>query len=302
MEKNGDADKFDGMLFTLVSQLTEGPKELLDIVFGFLARKTDFFTGGQRVQETVFESFKKWETFAIELKNEEKKKEFEKAEKRRLQQKRKVNEEAKIVEVTKNDLIQKEEEARKEDRPSCGSDEDEKDDGRLKPNRGNGSDFDTYSWTQTLSEVDVRIRLPCRLRSRDLLVSIQKRHLTIKVKGPDPPIIDRDLHADVKMEESIWTLEEGRVVCVNLQKVNQMEWWNRLLEGDPELNTQKIVPDNSKLGDLDGETRSVVEKMMYDQRQKEMGLPTSDEQKKRDMLKTFMEQHPEMDFSKCKFS
>ncbi|KAI9807919.1 MAG: hypothetical protein M1825_005225 [Sarcosagium campestre] len=162
-----------------------------------------------------------------------------------------------------------------------------------------------YKWTQTISDVDVTIPVPATLKGRDLVVKITKNSISAGIKNAEP-IISGEFPHSILPDESTWTLEtlpsstNLKEIAIHLDKANKMQWWAHVVTSAPTIDTTKITPENSKLGDLDGDTRQVVEKMMWDQRQKEQGLPTSDEQKKADMLKKFQAQHPEMDFSNAK--
>ena len=114
-----------------------------------------------------------------------------------------------------------------------------------------------YKWTQTIGEVDVTVPVPANIRGRDLVVSLTKTGLRVGLKGADP-ILDGSFPHPIQLDDSTWTLEsvaDGKEVVVHLEKINKMEWWAHVDTSAPKIDTSKITPENSKLGDLDGETR-----------------------------------------------
>merc|ERR1712228_963479 len=173
---------------------------------------------------------------------------------------------------------------------------------------GNGGQTDKYVWTQTLSEVEVALDIDANLRGKHLKIVIKKNQLLVAIKGKESiPIIDGDLHDSVNVDDSTWTLDktygkDTKTLTIILTKSKGMNWWNRVIVGDATIDTSKIQPENSKLDSLDDDTRQTVEKMMFDQRQKMKGLPTTKELEQQKILEKFKQQHPEMDFSNLKMA
>ncbi|KAA8533604.1 hypothetical protein F0562_030962 [Nyssa sinensis] len=300
------------------------PLGFLETVFDFVSRESDLFKSDSVVKDVI----------ALVRTTKEKRE----AEERERERKRKKNAEKRLKEGVKVEASAsapppapapapapvKEEIKEEPDKDEKMADaKDDKKKGLLAPNSGNGLDLDKYSWGQSLQEVTINIPVSLGTKSRFIACDIKKNHLKVGLKG-QPPIIDGELFQSVKVDDCFWSLgmfileqaptlqclqacaiveqEDQKAISVLLTKQNQMEWWKCLVKGDPEVDTQKVEPESSKLADLDPETRQTVEKMMFDQRQKSMGLPTSDEMQKQEILKKFMAEHPEMDFSRAKIN
>mmetsp|Transcript_11952 Transcript_11952/g.17842 ORF Transcript_11952/g.17842 Transcript_11952/m.17842 type:complete len:306 (-) Transcript_11952:26-943(-) len=303
-----EEEKFDGLFLTLAQQC-RGIDPMMGALFSFLRRKTDFFSGAtpQQIEATVMSHIRKQASIHEKQQAEKEKSEMKKRHKSNIVNKEEMGEvisasddgsfDASEVPAKKSEAISAiEAKESAKDVPSKKENEDS--DPKME---GNGGKTDKYVWTQTLSELTLTVPLPANTKSKEINCVISRQHLKVGLKG-QAPIIDGELHKKVIVDDSFWTLEDGRELAIALQKDNKMEWWKCVVQGDAEIDTSKVQPENSKLDDLDSDTRQTVEKMMFDQRQKSMGLPTADEMKKQEMLKKFMAQHPEMDFSKAKIN
>ena len=138
-------------------------------------------------------------------------------------------------------------------------------------------------------------------------IEIGMKNIYIGSKDGRICYIDGEFSGDLFYDDTNWTIltdNNKRVLEIYLTKKKEGNtWWDSIIKlEEPKIDTQKINPESSKLSDLDGDMKSSVEKMMFDMRQKQQGLPTSDELEKREKLQSFMKANPHLDFSKAKFS
>ncbi len=75
-------------------------------------------------------------------------------------------------------------------------------------------------------------------------------------------ILNGELSYLIRVDDSSWTISDGRVLTLLLEKYEE-NIWECVLVGDEKIDTSKV--DNSKkLEEFDAETQSALRKVMYE--------------------------------------
>ena len=135
----------------------------------------------------------------------------------------------------------------------------------------NGFEFENYKWTQNAKDVSLHIPISKNIKSKDINIDFNPTKLYVSI-GNETPLFNGELFGIIKTENCTWFINDDgkkRELVVELDKKKFDEWWGCVLKGDPEIDQSKIRPPNASISDLDQETRATINKMMYDQEQKE---------------------------------
>ncbi|KAH6681040.1 nuclear movement protein nudC [Plectosphaerella plurivora] len=162
-----------------------------------------------------------------------------------------------------------------------------------------------YVWKQTdIKWVSVEFTVPANLKSRDLAISFTKSSLKAGIRG-QAPIIEGDFPHPIRVDDSTWTMvQDGdtKTVDIQLKKTNEMEWWPHIVTSAPKIDVAMIEPEETSLNDLEqGETRSMVEKMMYENMQSPEQKQKSKEAENMKRLEELAKQTG-LDFSKAEIN
>lgn len=96
-----------------------------------------------------------------------------------------------------------------------------------------------------------------------------------KKAAPGEYIIQGEFSKPHRLDDSNWFIEDGKVLTIELTKIKRSEWWMSALKGAKEITWDQLQPEHPTYAeDLDGETQALVKKMMFDNQQRQRGLPT----------------------------
>ncbi|XP_040394374.1 nudC domain-containing protein 3 [Cygnus olor] len=154
------------------------------------------------------------------------------------------------------------------------------------PDSYNGAVRENYAWSQDYSDLEIKVPVPKHIvKGKQVSVDISSGAIRVAVlEGSSQRVLmEGKLTHKINTESSLWSLEPGKCVLINLNKGDEY-WWNAILEGEEQIDIDKINKERS-MATVDEEEHAVLDRLTFDYHQKLQGKPQSHELKVHEMLK-----------------
>lgn len=313
------SDRYDHALLGIL-QHVGNIQDFLNVYFGFLYRKTDFYrlllSPQERLgfppgvaQNMVQQTFKTYEAMALKD-HEQRVRELQARLERKVQEEKKEEAEQAqapveevIVETPKEEASSDQEtlervagevEVKAEqadvDGYSPGAAEllvpIVQEDFQKDPDSYNGAVRKNYTWSQDYTDVEIKVPVNKDVvKGRQVTVDLQSTSIRVVVRDRegDSVLMNGSFTHKINAETSLWSLEPGKCILISLSKCGEY-WWNAILEGEETIDIDKINKERS-MACVDEEEHAVLDRLTFDYHQKLQGKPQSHEMKVHEMLK-----------------
>lgn len=146
----------------------------------------------------------------------------------------------------------------------------------------NGAIYDNYSWSQTINEIDINLKVPSNVTTKNLSINIVPSKISVKLKDSGAVLLEGELCNKCKHTDAIWSLDKNKLE-IHLEKASEI-WWDCLVQGEAKLDLTKI--DCSRpYEELSEEAQAKIQELTWNQERKRLGLPTSEELHMQEKLK-----------------
>ncbi|XP_040602656.1 nudC domain-containing protein 3 isoform X3 [Mesocricetus auratus] len=146
------------------------------------------------------------------------------------------------------------------------------------PDSYNGAIRENYTWSQDYTDLEVRVPVPKHVvKGKQVSVALSSGSIRVAMleENGERVLMEGKLTHKINMESSLWSLEPGRCVLVNLSKAGEY-WWSAILEGEEPIDIDKINKERS-MATVDEEEQAVLDRLTFDYHQKLQGKPQSHE-------------------------
>ncbi|XP_078040665.1 nudC domain-containing protein 3 [Augochlora pura] len=289
----------------LSKMLLKEKKDFFDIIFGFLYRNTNFYDEYNpniksgplpgEAEKIVLKSFKKWKNISkLQHQNTEPPKNHNS----NIEIIEKTEDDAMVIaEETGSQVIEEVEVETSIEPQVIEKQIHSKDKDRISDSY-NGAVRDNYTWSQSINDLDVLVKLPSSIKTaKDLKVNLDSTHIKIEAKASTLSqhqeqecsnsdwtiIFTGELCHKTRKDESVWSVVPGKHISIHLEKASE-KWWEALIVGEPQIELNKIDCSRN-LDDMGSEEQMKVQELMWNHQQKLLGKPTSEEIRMEKILK-----------------